>query len=85
MGNCPALYEFAQQSTGLGSPTAREDDILPYIGWVVIRLAKLQFVEMLSQTDMHNKKIAPLTKMAPTTFEELLSCNKILEKPPFSL
>lgn len=31
------------------------------------------------------KKYAPVTKMAPTTFEELLSCNEMLEKPPFSL
>ena len=41
---CPKSYEFAQQSTYPESSTAREDDILPYIGWVVIRPAKLQLL-----------------------------------------
>ena len=41
----PALYEFAQQNTGLGSYTAREDDILPYNGWAN-DFVKLQFAEL---------------------------------------
>ena len=47
-------YEFAQRDCLLRACTAREDDILPYIGWVVICPAKLQFSAILSQTDMHN-------------------------------
>ena len=41
-------YEFAQSDCLLRAFTAREDDILPYIGWVVIRTAKLQFVNVLA-------------------------------------
>ena len=37
----------------MGAFPAREDDILPYIGWVEIATAKLQFAAMLGQTDMH--------------------------------
>ena len=40
---CPALYEFAQPSTYLGSSTAREDDILPYNSWVVISSPNYHF------------------------------------------
>ena len=35
----------------MGAFPAREDDILPYIGWVVIRLAKLQFAYLLMGID----------------------------------
>ena len=34
----------------------------------------------LEQNKPENKKIAPVIKMAPTTFEELLSCNKNVSK-----
>ena len=46
MGFCPVMYEFAQCDCLLRAFTAREDNILPYIGWVEIRPAKLQFVEL---------------------------------------
>ena len=48
-------YEFAQRDCLLRACTAREDDILPYIGRVVTLTAKLQFVAMQRQTDMHKE------------------------------
>ena len=39
-------YEFAQRDCFLRAYTAREDNILPYSGWVVIRTAKFQFPDM---------------------------------------
>ena len=53
MVHCPVLYEFAQQCTGLGSPTAREDDILPYIGWENV-FTKLQFVNLAGAAFIKN-------------------------------
>ena len=43
-------HEFAQRDCLLRAYTAREDDILPYIGWVVICPAKLQFVVSFQKT-----------------------------------
>ena len=46
-------YEFAQRDCLLRAYTAREDDILPYIGWVAIRPAKFQiFFPAVSKTIM---------------------------------
>lgn len=40
------------------------------------RLAEVLPDNTWNKTSLKMKKIAPVTKMAPTTFEELLSCKK---------